>query len=385
VLFRSIAGQSAFSQPRHFSTIVVAPVAPQLVSPTDGKTGVVTHPTLLWNGSYGTQTYRLQVARDTLFSDLAFDDSTLVPTSSSVGPLPGGKTFYWHVRAKNTAGTSPWTATWGFTTTYVGVADWLIALSVAETGPAHDTIFFGMKPQATYGIDPSLGEYELPPVSFGQFDVRWIDIPTRPALLGEGLRVNYLPFASYTQVDTFRFSFQPGIGSYPMNISWDRALVSLLCDSMLIIDESGGFSVRERMDLASGVSLTNAGISSLLIIKWGAHPLPLGVKPVTVPLPKDYVLFQNYPNPFNPTTTVRYLLPRESMVHVRIFNILGQLVDVLVDGVVQPAGDHAVRWNPRTAPGAQLSSGVYFYRLDATGLSDGKETFTQIRKMLLVK
>ena len=70
----------------------------------------------------------------------------------------------------------------------------------------------------------------------------------------------------------------------------------------------------------------------------------------------------NYPNPANPGTTIRYTLPEDGFVSIRIYNINGRLVAELVDAAMT-AGRHAVRWDGRTAAGQAAATGVYFYRL----------------------
>jgi hypothetical protein len=89
-------------------------------------------------------------------------------------------------------------------------------------------------------------------------------------------------------------------------------------------------------------------------------------------LPVTIELGQNYPNPFNPTTTIRYALPEAAQVRLSVFNLLGQEVAVLVNGM-RPAGISTVNFDA-----SNLSSGVYIYRL-----TDGAQTIT--RKLLLVK
>jgi len=74
---------------------------------------------------------------------------------------------------------------------------------------------------------------------------------------------------------------------------------------------------------------------------------------------EGYSLHQNYPNPFNPSTTIRYRLPHKSVVQLTVFNTLGQQVAQLVNGEVE-AGYHEARFD-----GSGVSSGVYFYRLQA--------------------
>jgi len=89
-----------------------------------------------------------------------------------------------------------------------------------------------------------------------------------------------------------------------------------------------------------------------------------------------FELFQNYPNPFNPETLIKYRLDKNSQVMLEIFNLRGQRVRTLVDGL-QPTGSHEVSWDGRDFSGARLSSGMYVYRLRAGAL-------TQTRKMLLL-
>jgi hypothetical protein len=72
-----------------------------------------------------------------------------------------------------------------------------------------------------------------------------------------------------------------------------------------------------------------------------------------------FELEQNFPNPFNPSTTIRYGLPNRSHVMLAVFNNLGQQVAVFQNGE-QDAGYHEVKFN-----GSALSSGVYFYRIQA--------------------
>jgi hypothetical protein len=87
---------------------------------------------------------------------------------------------------------------------------------------------------------------------------------------------------------------------------------------------------------------------------------------------KDFVLHQNYPNPFNPSTAISHQLPVTSHVDVRVYDVLGREVAVLVSEEMS-AGTHSATWNA-----ANMPSGVYFARLQAGN-------FTQTRRLLLVK
>jgi hypothetical protein len=91
-------------------------------------------------------------------------------------------------------------------------------------------------------------------------------------------------------------------------------------------------------------------------------------------------LMQNYPNPFNPATTISFGLPRRSHVELSIFNALGQKVSTLVNADID-GGYHQVRFD-----GTNLASGVYFYRINAQGLSKGSgQDFVQTKRLLLLK
>ena len=93
-------------------------------------------------------------------------------------------------------------------------------------------------------------------------------------------------------------------------------------------------------------------------------------------LPSEFDLSQNYPNPFNPSTTIRYSLPEQSDIVLEIFNINGQLVRILANGLQQP-GYHSVVWDGTNGAAIRVSSGIYFYRLRGA-------KYVSIRKMLLI-
>jgi photosystem II stability/assembly factor-like uncharacterized protein len=97
----------------------------------------------------------------------------------------------------------------------------------------------------------------------------------------------------------------------------------------------------------------------------------------------EFALMQNYPNPFNPTTSIQYALPRASHVRVTIYNLLGQEVATLKNEV-EMAGTQSVKWLGVNKSGANVASGVYFYRLEAKPV-DGSAEFNSFRKMLLLK
>lgn len=95
--------------------------------------------------------------------------------------------------------------------------------------------------------------------------------------------------------------------------------------------------------------------------------------------PSTYALWQNYPNPFNPTTVISYQLPAVSDVRLVVYDILGREVSVLVNERQNP-GRYELRFDARLSGGqaSGLSSGVYFYRLQAGD-------FAQTKRLMVLK
>lgn len=89
-------------------------------------------------------------------------------------------------------------------------------------------------------------------------------------------------------------------------------------------------------------------------------------------IPDVFRLYENYPNPFNPATTIKFDLPVQSITKLSVYDVTGRTVALLVNGPMS-AGSHIISFN-----GAGISSGVYFFKLEAGN-------FTDIRKMVLVK
>ncbi|MBN2413560.1 Ig-like domain-containing protein [candidate division KSB1 bacterium] len=94
-------------------------------------------------------------------------------------------------------------------------------------------------------------------------------------------------------------------------------------------------------------------------------------------LPKDFQIYQNFPNPFNPWTKIRFELPKQELTQITIYNITGQVVKTLVNDQLKP-GYHEVVWDGLNDQGLKISSGVYYYRIQAG-------SFKQVKKMALIK
>ncbi|MBX2976728.1 MAG: T9SS type A sorting domain-containing protein [Ignavibacteriaceae bacterium] len=88
--------------------------------------------------------------------------------------------------------------------------------------------------------------------------------------------------------------------------------------------------------------------------------------------PTEYALYQNYPNPFNPTTTITYQIPKEGLVTLKIYDILGKEVTTLINEEKQ-AGKYSIEFNA-----SKISSGVYLYELRSN-------EYKSTKKLMLMK
>ncbi len=92
---------------------------------------------------------------------------------------------------------------------------------------------------------------------------------------------------------------------------------------------------------------------------------------------KKFTLFQNYPNPFNPATTIKYELAKSAHISLKIYDVSGQLIRVLIEEE-REAGYHTLLWHGRNEENRIAPAGLYFYRLES-------DEFSKINKMLLLK
>ena len=139
------------------------PSPPVLNSPANGATDVVINPTLAWNASVGATTYRLQVAMDPGFGSTVLDDSAITSTSRLVTGLTTSTLYYWHVSAKNTAGSSPWSQGWHFTTTNLSTVQipltdrWNIVSVPLTVNDPRTSVLFPTAISRAFGFVPGVG------------------------------------------------------------------------------------------------------------------------------------------------------------------------------------------------------------------------------------
>jgi hypothetical protein len=130
--------------------------------------------------------------------------------------------------------------------------------------------------------------------------------------------------------------------------------------NLLVIDTSSGTGTLIG-------SVNKKGVNGIAI-----SPNPIGVKNISSTIPDRFELYQNYPNPFNPVTKIKFDVPKQSLVTIKVYDVIGREVLTLINQKLK-AGSYEINWNA-----VELPSGVYFFRIKA-------QDFTDTKKMVLIK
>jgi hypothetical protein len=131
-------------------------------------------------------------------------------------------------------------------------------------------------------------------------------------------------------------------------------------------------SVQQTSDggyIVAGYNFFSATKDDLWLARFGSDPTSIEID---IETPNEYLLFQNYPNPFNPITTISFSIPVASFVSLKVFNSLGQEIEILISKELNE-GNYKYDWNAKN-----LTSGTYFYKLQAGD-------FIETKKMILIK
>lgn len=178
-------------------------------------------------------------------------------------------------------------------------------------------------------------------------------------------------FSLFDQVTTMRSATTSDDGSYKitgLRSGYYEVLASIECDVMW-------FDNKPYDENPDSVHVTMPGITSGVNFNF---PSSVGNNEDQSSIrPNEFNLSQNYPNPFNPTTIIEYTLQKKTQVNLEIYNLLGQKVKTLVNEHQSP-GSYRIFWDGRNEQDQTVATGIYFYKLEANGIS-------QTKKMIMLK
>ncbi len=379
-----------------------APPVPTAVFPANDSSNLPLYLDLAWKRLPTAHRYRLEVALDSGFTNIAVDDSGLTRNSRRVGPLRKLTTYYWRVNASNVIGTSAFSNTWRYTTTsdtsilqFVSKNWNLISIPLAGTDGIRQHLYPSSTSSAflysgsTYVLHDSLWSGTGYWLRFNTSDTTVI---TGQSILADTFEVgpgwNLIGAISEVVPTGSIESDPPGLVTsqffgYTGNYDHSDSIVPGK-GYWVKVSEQGRLILSSSSMTESSISQTVARFQKRISIVPTAElpPPPPNeeyIQDPTVDRPMEFVLHYNYPNPFNPTTIIQYDLPTDSRVILRIYNLLGQTVQTLIDRIEQ-AGYKRVEWKA-----SKFTSGLYFYKLDAVSVSDPRKTFTSVKKMLLIR
>jgi len=308
------AGEFIFGYP----DVPVVPTIPGLVSPENNELVNQDLPlTLEWSPTGFADKFYLQVSTEPNFNTTVVDDSNLTTLEYTISSLQQEQDYYWRVKSKNLAGWGGWSDEWTFTSTAS-----FLDLTFPDGGE-------------TWKTDTSMV-------------IKW------DHNIMDSVRIElYRDGAFY---DVISDSFYSSTGGYKWEVT----------DSI-----PDGSTYKIKIMNLNG-SLEDMSQNNFTIIY-----VPVNVNQVEE-VATEFRLEQNYPNPFNPSTTIRYYIPTQSSVRLRVYNSIGENITELINAN-QNAGSYEINWDA-----GNFASGIYFYSVEAIPF-DRTEIFRSVRKMILLK
>jgi Arylsulfotransferase (ASST)/Secretion system C-terminal sorting domain/Bacterial Ig-like domain len=287
------------------------PFVPTLNYPKNNEQVPDTMITLQWSKNKFAQSFHLQLASDSSFNNIIFEDSSIVDTSITIDSLIEGTRYYWRVLSDNNTD------------------------SIGGYAGYSKTIYF-----ATLLNSPK------------NLDVRTTS------------QANFLSWENFTNMgDSIVIERKGGsdtldykkITELPMDKEY---FVDTKPDTVNIISNLYSYRIR---------AINRYSISSYVYSRSFVWNVTTEIHLTDGNLPTVYSLKQNYPNPFNPSTRIQYSIPQTSYVMLKVYDILGREVETLVNEQ-KPAGNYNFSFD-----GTSLASGIYFYKIQAGSYSSVKK------------
>lgn len=380
------------------------PLASNLVSPTNNEVDVeYINSVFEWERSELAQNYVIQIASDDQFNNIILEN-TVASVKTIITELPDFTELFWRVKSKNNGGESGWSDVYKFRTKIAlpKNVELVSPESNEENIPlnqefkwkkesrsetytieiAKNLLFLSTLESADNIVDTIFSASNLPDGSRLYWRVRGVNST------GEGNNSVGIFFTMLPAPDSINAVEQTG----DVLLTWKDNSQN---ETQFVIERKEGNGsfipidtvAKNSAEYLDTKSFTDPNLTYRIYASsnyaQSEYSSEISIVVTSVEnetsLPKQYSLMQNYPNPFNPSTIIKYSLPKESNVSIKIYNILGEVTARLVNNEVKSMGNYEVNFNAKN-----LSSGIYFYEINASAV-DGSENFNSIKKMLLIK
>lgn len=379
-----------------------APSTPSLSSPANGATCVSLTVTFDWSDVTNAESYRFQVDDDPGFGSPAIDRPNLTSSqyTAQPGELSSNTPYYWHIRASNCTGNSPYSPYRSFTTSpptpsspsLVSPPNGVTCIYLPITldwNPVSDAVQYHL--QVDDNSNFSSPEINPRDITSSEYTIRsglssgvtyyWRVRGINSCDVGG----NFSSIRNFTTAPpplTSPALISPSNGAdsrLPVTFSWGS--VSYASSYRLLVSDLDTVVTNTNCTITSGrlpVGTTYWWVQARNSCENGPWSemrtlnIITSVEEIENVIPQSYSLQQNYPNPFNPITTIEFSIPKQSFVLLTIFNSLGMEIEVLVHEQLPP-GNYRAQWSRQDAP-----TGVYFYQLRS-------QEFTDTKKLLLLR
>ncbi|MFH1196327.1 MAG: FlgD immunoglobulin-like domain containing protein [bacterium] len=302
---------------------IIPLMTPSLVYPANGEMAHDIDPAIFeWDKTLGTKFYTIQICTDSLFTNILFEDTLVTSEQIEMEGLTNFTKYYWRVSSRNDVVKTSFNNPWQFNTV-VGI------------------------PGLIY-----------PPSNSS-------DIPV-----------------------SFNFEWEPvnGADKYHLQLSQNLGFSMIVTEDSLIAGNSYNISgLENNKNYYWRIKAANQfGQGDFCLLSRFKTETISDVKNDGLNIPKEFTVNQNYPNPFNPTTTIRFGLPSASFISMTIYDVLGNEVIKYANNYQSP-GYYEITWDGKNSSGADVTSGIYFYRIEGMSLNGINEKFSKSSKMLMLK